>query len=397
MVGWRILLWAVLVVAAIVFLFLVRGILLPFVVSFIIAALLEPLVRRLRLKGMKRAGAIAVVMVGFYAVLILMGVLLTPSITRQVTNLANRAEDLTNELSQDDANDNFFLRWNPVVQAQQKPSTTLLDRVFSEYGGYLDRFGLPSNKRAFMDQYVEKQKPKIAAAVQTSFNSFFGILTNLFSQLVHVFLIFILVPMFLADMDSIRKRGPTWIPPAIRKSTLAIMGDIGDVFVSYLRGIASVMLLFTVCITIAMLLLGVPYALLIGPIFGALYLIPYLGNVAAAATTLCIVGFSGVNHNMLFGLGNPWVYGLLCMGVYILIAFIFDHLIYPQIAGHSVGLSPVVSIFVVFCGAALFGIVGMLVAFPIAGAAKVILDRLLKVTSKTSDGLRLPAVPLRHR
>ena len=48
--------------AALLFLYLVRGILLPFVVAFVIAALLEPAVRKLRMRGMSRKSSVLIVM-----------------------------------------------------------------------------------------------------------------------------------------------------------------------------------------------------------------------------------------------------------------------------------------------------------------------------------------------
>ena len=74
-----------------------------------------------------------------------------------------------------------------------------------------------------------------------------------------------------------------------------------------------------------------------------------------------------------------------------------DPLVYTRVVGASVGLRPIVSFFVVFSGAALFGALGMLVAFPVAGSIKVILDRLLRITSEGQGTLDLPVVPLRHR
>jgi predicted PurR-regulated permease PerM len=76
---------------------------------------------------------------------------------------------------------------------------------------------------------------------------------------------------------------------------------------------------------------------------------------------------------------------------------VFDHLIYPQMVGNSVGLSPVLSMFVIFCGGALFGLPGMLIAFPLAGSVKIVLDRLMNVTLVTQESLDLPPIPLRHR
>lgn len=83
--------------------------------------------------------------------------------------------------------------------------------------------------------------------------------------------------------------------------------------------------------------------------------------------------------------------------VYLVCHLIFDNMVYPRLVGGSVGLHPVVSMFVIFSGGALFGLVGMIIAFPLAGAVKVILERLLRVTTVQPDMLGLPPVPLRHR
>jgi predicted PurR-regulated permease PerM len=53
--------------------------------------------------------------------------------------------------------------------------------------------------------------------------------------------------------------------------------------------------------------------------------------------------------------------------------------------------------FVIFSGGALFGLPGMILAFPVAGSIKVLLDRVIRFTNKTDGELILPEVPLRHR
>ena len=77
MVGWRVALWAVIVVAALTFLFLVRGILLPFILAFLLSVLLDPAVRKIRLKtGLSRRFAVSVVMFSF--VIVVVGAVETP-------------------------------------------------------------------------------------------------------------------------------------------------------------------------------------------------------------------------------------------------------------------------------------------------------------------------------
>ncbi|RYG24330.1 AI-2E family transporter [bacterium] len=396
MPGWRIALWAAVVLVAVLFLYLVRGILLPFLVAFTIAALLEPAVRRLRLRGLSRGLSVAVVVAGFYGAMVLAGALVVPSLVRETQSLTDQATKLASDIAQSNDEDSFFLRWNPAVKAHTtQPSE--IDRMLSKYGPYLQRVGLPTSRREIMEQYVDKNRPQIAKAIQSFSNSAFGFLTNIFGHLMFVIIVPILVPLFLGEFESIRRRGPRYIPPSIRESTIRMLGEIGQVFTRYLRGVASVVLLYSMAMTLFLWLAGVRGWPILGPLFGLLYLIPYVGNVISAITVFTVVGASGPTGWLFHPAMNSWAYGAIVTAIYLTIGFIFDHFIYPQMVGNSVGLSPVVSMFVIFCGGALFGLPGMLIAFPLAGSVKVILDRILRVTSTSTEGLNVPVVPLRHR
>lgn len=397
MVGWRILLWAVLVLAVVLFLYLVRGILLPFILSFIIAALLEPSVRKLRLRGYSRLRSVTLVMAVFLLTMTAAGLYLVPRITEQIGTLTREVERFTRSVTTADQSQNFFVRWNPVIQPSIRTEASPIDRLLERYGPTMERFGLPSNRRAIVAQYIEPNRPQIARTVQGGFRSFFGLLTGLFSSLLLVIIVPILVPLILMDMENIRRRTPRWIPPTIRASTLAIVNDIGQVFIRYLRGIATVVLLFTVAVTALLIVMRVPYGPLMGLLFGALYIVPYIGNIISCFVLLCLIGFSDVSRGYIFGMADPWAYAVIVTALFLLVGWLFDHLIYPQMVGNAVGLNPVVSMFVIFCGGALFGLPGMLIAFPLAGAVKIVLDRLLRLTTTTGEALRLPSVPLRHR
>jgi predicted PurR-regulated permease PerM len=387
----------VIVLAIVFFLYLVRGILFPFLMSFVIAAILEPTVRRLRLRGMSRRSAVTLVTAGFFLLSIGLLVGLMPSIVSQSGTMRTEVSKILEGLTKEDPNENFYVRWRAPVLAEAPEQASQIDRLLSPYSRTLARFGLPSTQREIMSQYIEPERPKIAAAVQESVLGFFGLFSSFFSHLLFLILIPILVPLILMEYDDFKKTTPRWIPPALRQSAMSVMSDIGQVFFKYLRGISLVVGLYTLAQLLVLLFFGVPYALLLAPIFGALYLIPYIGNVISAITLFVLIGLSNVSGNFIFHLANPWGYALLVTFVYLIVGWTFDHLIYPQMVGNSVGLSPVISMFVIFAGGALFGLPGMLVAFPLAGSVKVILDRLIRVTSSSNEGLGLPAIPLRHR
>jgi len=398
MQGWRIFLWAVLVIAALVFVYSVRSVLLPFVISFIVAALLEPTVRRLRVRGIPRGTAITMVISAFFIVMVGIGVLVTPTVTRETQRLADRVSEISSSITQQSENDNFFVRWDPSLQTAGAGGTFVqVDALLDRFSPMLARVGLPTTRQEIMERYVDKNRPQITKAVQDFSNSAFGVLTNLFSQLFVVVLVAILVPLMLADMDNFKRRGPRWIPPSIRAPAMGLLDDIGQVFVKYLRGITSVVVLYAAVMTTYLGIMGVPSWILLGPLFAGLYLVPYIGNIIASVTVFSVVGFSATTGGLFHPFGSPWAYAVLVTGLYLAIGLVFDHLIYPQMVGNSVGLSPVVSVFVILCGGALFGLPGMLIAFPLAGSVKVILDRIIRITSVTQEGLKLPSVPLRHR
>lgn len=404
MVGWRITLWAVLVVAALCFLYLVRGVLLPFVVAAILSSMLDPAVRKLRMRGLSRSKAVSLIMSAFLVGATGLTVIFAPTAIRQISTVTSQAENLTRTLAETNQTDNFFLRWNPEIQVSEESSMGgQVDSLLETYGDTLEKFGIPSTRRGLMEKYVEPNRGEIVKFIESAVHSFFGILSSLPAIIGLVFLTPILTWMILLDVENFKRRSPRWIPPAIRDQTMQIFDDIGQVFLRYLRGISSLVLLYSLAQTIWMIIMGVPYAMLLGAIFGVLYLIPFFGNIISAITVLLVVGFSEVHSNGLFHFANigslppSWSYALVVMGGYLLIGFSFDHMVYPNLVGNSVGLTPFVSVFVIFCGDALFGLPGMIVAFPLAGSIKVVLDRLINVTSTGPDTLHLPSVPLRHR
>jgi predicted PurR-regulated permease PerM len=127
-------------------------------------------------------------------------------------------------------------------------------------------------------------------------------------------------------------------------------------------------------------------------------MIPYIGGIISALSILVATGLNGVTGNFMFSMADAWTYGIVTAGIFYGISIVFDQFIFPRIMGNAIGLNMLVSMFVVLAGGALFGIVGMVLAFPVAGSVKVILERLLQVTTSTTvDTLRLPATPLRHR
>lgn len=397
MVGWRVLLWVVIVLATVLFLYAVRGVLLPFVIAFALSAILDPVVRKLRLRGWKRSTAVAAVMFIFIGFIAALGSWLGPVVTTQIGNLQGQVSSVADSILKPKAQDNFFVRWSPLVQAQTSASTNQVDILFDSYSGTLKRFGLPTSRQEFVDKYIEPRRGDLGEKVQGFFGSFLGIVGGAASQLLLLLFVPLLMFLILLDMEQFKRRSANWIPPSIRASTMSMLSDIGQVFMKYLRGVTISVVSYMVVMSIVLTILGVPYSLLLGVIFGAVYLIPYLNGFICFLTIVFVTGLSGNPGNLFFSFDSSWAFGITMAVIYLVAHFIFDSMVYPRLVGGSVGLHPVVSMFVIFSGGAIFGLIGMIIAFPLAGAVKVILERLLRVTSVQAESLSLPMIPVRHR
>lgn len=397
MFGWRISLWAVIVLAALYFLYLVRSILPPFVAAILIAVLLDPGIRKLQDRGIRRPRAVWTVFLLFFLAITAAGIVVAPGLTSQVGNLKDKLEEVTGRIALEEQYRNPYVRWNPRNQSASDGLSAQVDKFLMENRGVLDRFGLPTTSAGMMAQYVEPHRQEITNAVEAFFNSLLGIVSSFGSQ----FLLMLFTPVFalmiLLDIERFRARSVSWIPPSIRGETIQLVKDIGNVFVRYLRGVTIVLIWYALLAAVLLTVLGAPYSILLAVLFALIYLIPYVGPLLNAILLLSLTAMSGRTENILFSLGSPFMFAVTITLIYFAIMLFFDPLVYTRLVGNSVGLHPVVSFFVVFSGAALFGPIGMILAFPVAGSVKVVLDRLIRITSDGSEGLNLPVIPIRHR
>lgn len=396
--GWKVAVWVAVVAATLYFLYMVRGILMPFLLGFIIAVLLEPTVKRLRHKGVPRKRAVSLVFVAFFAILTGILVWAIPTVGGQVAGFTNGVTQLTRRFASETYENNYFVRWNPAIRARKDFEQNFVDNTLAQFRPTLDRFGLPTTRTAITEQYIEPRRKDINGIVQRFFTGFLGLLSTLGTQLLLLPLVPLVALFVLLDFDNLKSNAPRWVPPTIRKQLVDVLGDVGDVFLNFLRGITISWAIFSTALAVLLSVLGAPYPILLALFFGVIYLIPFVGGVINYIVMFLITGLSGITSNWFINFDSPWLFALLVVGVMVVFTWLYDTFVHPNLVGSAVGLNPLISVFVVLAGGALFGLVGMVLAFPIGGAMKVILERLIRTTSAAdSDMMGIPAVPLRHR
>ncbi len=387
-------------VVALVFilLYLVRGVLLPFIVGGFIAILLEPIIRQLRKRGLSRGVAISAVFAVFLAVVLGAAVITVPIMSRQFIGLSNRISGVTRQIAAQSYANNYFLRWNPKHRVAMSSQVAPLDESLAPFRPTLERYGVPSTQAEIVKRYVDPRRSEINGLVQAFFGSFLGALAG-FGTTMALLLFAPLVAFFLLmDMDRIRANLPKLVPPSIRPQTLSVVQDVGTVFQDYLRGVTTSWTLYAITMGGILMVFEVPYSILLALFFATCYFIPKLGDIVNGTVLFLVIVATGTSSNWFLNVPSPWMFALIVIAIQFIMTMVWDFMLMPNLVGSAVGLRPAASLFAVMCMASLFGFVGMLLAFPAGGAIQIVLGRLMRATTKIgSDSLGLPAVPLRHR
>jgi predicted PurR-regulated permease PerM len=183
-------------------------------------------------------------------------------------------------------------------------------------------------------------------------------------------LVFLVATFYLlADAPRISSWFFQLFPESYRPEAEELVRRINRILGAYIRGLLFLIVLMSTATWIFLgPILQVRFALILSLMTGILEIIPIIGPITAGAIATS-VGFFQPNH---FGLPN-WAFALLIVIVYFVLRNLEDYLVIPNVIGRVVDLHPLLVIFSVFSGVVLGGILGMLLAIPVAAAAKVLL------------------------
>lgn len=145
-----------------------------------------------------------------------------------------------------------------------------------------------------------------------------------------------------------------------RKKIMTIWTDIEETLGAYVRGQTILSAIVFGASLVGLLLLRIPNAVALAVIAGMFEVIPLIGPFLGAIPAI-LVGFSV----------SPLT-GLLITGWYLVVQQIEGNILIPRIMHKSVGLNPLVVILAVVAGGSVAGVIGALLAIPIAGAAQVL-------------------------
>lgn len=190
------------------------------------------------------------------------------------------------------------------------------------------------------------------------------LLKDIAVRMLDIFLVIIVSFYLLLSGNSLGAYLLKFVPADGRARTGYMAGRIHTVLGAYLRGqLILIALMSFVSFLVLQFVFNVPYAVPIAILTGFLEILPLLGPAIAAVLA------SGV---ALSAHGAGAAIGVIV--AYVILRQLEDQLVMPMIVGRAVELHPVATIFAVLAGGAMAGVLGMLLAVPAAAAIKIILD-----------------------
>lgn len=319
-----------------------RSIIVLLVVSMFLAVGLDPVVEWLIRRGTARGPAIAVVFVGVILAFVGSGFAVVPPLTQQIAILARDAPD--------------------YLEAFR--GTEVMQRLDEQYG------------------LIEKVQNYLTSGelAQNAFGGLVGVGRLVASAVFNAFTILVLTLYFLASLPSIKKAAYRLLPASRRRRVAGISDEIlsrigkyvaGQVVVALAAGVGTYIFLKVLVAVADAPTIG-QFEVALALLAGLLSLVPFLG---AAISAVLIIGI---------GFIDGAVTGLTCTAYYVTYQQFENYVLVPRVMSRSVDVPPTITIVAALVGGALLGVVGALLAIPVAAALLIVMREVVIPRMDTS-------------
>jgi predicted PurR-regulated permease PerM len=316
--------------------YLLRGVLVPLFLAFLLAYALDPFVDRLELLRVPRAlGAIAVMLA--IASLFIVGVVY--GIPLLLDELRDAAKDFPDQLHR------LEIRIEPWLWANFKLKLphTMSDLYRTLYG-----------------RVQEEIPTMLDAGARALFGTLSYVAVILSALIVPVFALYLLI-----DFDRIVSRVGELIPRRWHPPVADVARQVHRTLGGYVRGQLTANIVLAALYALGLRIVGIRLAVPIGVLTGMLAFVPYIGFATGLLLALAMATLDW--HGIGPVLGVIAVMGLVQLADGMLVT--------PRIVGRSVGLAPLEVLVTMMAAASLFGFLGVLLAVPLGAVVKILISR----------------------
>jgi predicted PurR-regulated permease PerM len=341
----RIVLIIVGVVLTLYVLYLLRKPITWILIALFLAVALTPPVNYLN-RYMPRGLAIGAVYLSLLAAIVALGLLLIPPIVSQVNKLADNAPQYAQDV-QDYVKKNKKLR-------KLEDDYNITDKLQTE---------------------AQKLPDKLGGAAGLLKDVGFGIVNSVFALVT----ILVLTAFMLSSGPQWRRSFLELQPPDRRERFARILDRMSSAVSSYVIGAFTVSLIDGLAAFIVLTILGVPFAAPLAIVMGVMSLIPLVGATIGAVIVGIVTAFSDFPTDTII-----WT-------IYAIAYQQFENnVIQPQVQKRTVRVHPFVVLVAVLCGSTLLGVLGALVAIPVAASMEILVKEWWRYREEQRELAQLP-------
>ena len=365
----------------------------PFVIAVVLAYLLHPLVTWLaRHTFLNRALASILVYLALLAAGFVGTVWLGLTAFQQVNGLMQSLPDNMTAYLQEFL-ESVLLQGSALMASwAEQPGLSVLSDLWN-------RFVLPStaggvmqwNLTAIADQALAFVDPVIKQGGTFATN----VVTGTFNLLATSVLIIMISLYLILDLPKMGEYVGNMAPiDSIREDMRGLWDRFTRIWASYLRGQILISILMSIIVSLLLSVLRVKNAIGLGLLAGALEFLPVIGPVISSVLAILAALFQGTTA---FGL-NTLQYVILVAVVVIVLQQLEGNILVPRIIGQQLRLHPLVVFMSVLMGTSLAGILGAVLAAPVAASLKLLgtytWHRILDLSFAPADGAPVPTAPV---
>ncbi len=315
----------IVVIALLIFLYLIRDILLILFVAFIVASAIIPAVNKMESKGIPRFLSVLLLYLVLISIITTAVILIAPPISSQVSQLAGNLPE-------------YYHRADMWFQGLQD-------------------LGIGAESTSF-DSLIQSNWSAILGSGRAIFSTVGGVLGGLFAAILALVIAFYIS----VQKDSLVRLLRLLIPKKKNRVTAEeIITKIQEKMGAWLKGQLLLCLIIAVLCYIGLTALGIKYALVLALIAGITEIVPYVGP------------FVGAVPAILVALTQSPLLALLVIILYTLVQQLENAFITPNIMRKAIGLNPIITIVAIVAGGKLAGIGGAIIALPLAVTVSILL------------------------
>lgn len=333
----------------------------PFILGWLISLIASPVVRFFEEKlKVKRKAMTAVVIVAVLAAVVLLVYMLIAKLVREGVNFINELPNI----------------WNAILAE--------LNKVGANLQGIYDR--MPADMQATIDDIILESGNYMSSMLGKTELPSFEAVGNAAKQIPDIFLGVVMCLLsayfFVADKGYMAAAAEKFVPTSVRYHFDLIRRSFRNAVGGYFRAQFKIECWIYILLVIGLMILGVDYAFLVAFGIAVLDFLPVFGT-GTVMVPWAVIELLSENYRMMFGLIAIWLIGQLVRQV-----------IQPKIVGDSIGMDAIPTLFLLYIGYRVAGVLGMILAVPIG----IILVNLYEegVFDTTRQSLRILVAGFNH-